>query len=154
MNVCGLESRLRCPEFLSFINEYDIIGLQETKTDLTDTIHIDGFKTHIFNRKKLSRYRSGGIALFIKDKISSYVSIDTNTNCKLIQFFTISSKIVKLSNNEDLKCGIIYIPPSGSRYRHEDPYSELQSELFRYCENNSNILLFGDYNSRVSNISD
>ena len=77
-----------------------------------------------------------------------------NTNSTIIQFFTISNKIVKLQNGEDIKCGIVYIPSAGSRYKHEDPYLELQNELFRYCTNSNNILLFGDLNSRVQNLTD
>ena len=98
LNVCGLAARLRCPEFISFLQKYDIIGLQETKTDVTDDIYIPGYKVHIRHRKNLSRYRSGGIALLVKNSLSQYVSIDMNTNSKIIQFFTISNKIVKLQN--------------------------------------------------------
>ena len=79
---------------------------------MSDDIHKNCFKTHIFNRNKLSRYRSGGIALLIKDNIANYISIDNNSDSKLIQFFTISSKLVKLQNNEDIKCGVVYIPLS------------------------------------------
>ena len=121
---------------------------------MSDNIFINGYKTHIFNRNNLSRYRSGGIAILVNDHISPYITIDNNTDSKLVQFFTISSKIVNLHNNQDIKCGVVYIPPSGSRYRHEDPYLEIQTEIFRYCQNHSNILIFGDYNSRVKNIPD
>ena len=41
----GLTSNLLSPEFISLINQNDIIGLQETKTDESDTyIDIPGYK--------------------------------------------------------------------------------------------------------------
>jgi len=52
-----------CPEFVNLLSHYDIVGLQETKTDLSDEIYIAGFVTYLFHREKLSRNRSGGIAL-------------------------------------------------------------------------------------------
>ncbi len=33
LNVCGLRKRLDYPEFITFIEQYDLIALQETKTD-------------------------------------------------------------------------------------------------------------------------
>ncbi|WAR27365.1 hypothetical protein MAR_013069, partial [Mya arenaria] len=56
--------------------------------------------------------------------------------------------------NIDLKCGILYIPPIGSKYSHVDPYFEIQNELFRFCSENDHILLLGDMNSRCGNLHD
>ena len=33
LNVCGIMQKLNCPEFITLIRTYNIIGLQETKTD-------------------------------------------------------------------------------------------------------------------------
>ena len=43
INVCGLISKLNCPEFISLVNNYDIVGLKETKLDDIDTINIPGY---------------------------------------------------------------------------------------------------------------
>ena len=40
LNVCGLESKLCCPEFIDCLNNHCIIGLQETKCDNLDYIDI------------------------------------------------------------------------------------------------------------------
>ena len=70
-------------------------------------------------------------------------------------FFTISHEIYKSENqNEDLTCGIVYIPPQGSKYSSDDPYLEIQQELFRYCLDSKHVLLMGDFNSRVKNLPD
>lgn len=117
LNVCGLNSKLKCPEFISFLNHYDIIGLQETKTDDTDThIEIPGYKIFFHNRSCLSRYRSGGIALIVKECLLPYVKIDQSRKSKLILLFTISKEIFCGNNcTNDVICGIVYIPPQGSK---------------------------------------
>ena len=156
LNVCGVISKLRCPDFVSFISEYDIIGLQETKTDETDQISIPGFETYIFSREKLSNYRSGGIAIIVRNTLMPYIKIDSNNKSNLIKFFTISKEIYgsKSQYEEDLKCGIVYIPPSSSRYSHADPFFEIQNEIFNFLSENKHCLLFGDWNSRCGNLTD
>ena len=31
LNVCGLTSKMKCPEFIDLLNQCDLLGLQETK---------------------------------------------------------------------------------------------------------------------------
>ena len=50
LNVCGLMQKLNCPEFITLIRTYDIIGLQEIKTDDYDTIDVTGYKVFLKNR--------------------------------------------------------------------------------------------------------
>ena len=157
LNVCGIISKLKCPDFIQWIYKYDIICLQETKTDETDVIEIPGYTIYMYNRQKLSRYRSGGIALLVKNEISQFISVDTRSQSSLIKLFSISKDIYGSQNkdvNEDLLCGIVYIPPQGSRYSHTDPYFELQNELLRYCTGSKHILLLGDFNSRCGDLTD
>ena len=59
-----------------------------------------------------------------------------------------------MPNNLDLVCGVIYIPPVGSKYSHRDPYLELQHEYDTICSNSKHVLLFGDWNSRTYQICD
>lgn len=157
INVCGIVSKLKCPDFLSYICNFDIIGLQETKTDDSDEICVPGFVVYMFNRQKMSNYRSGGIALLIRENIAPHVKVEINTECNLVKFFTVSKLLYgdKNSNfDEDLKCGIVYIPPVGSKYSHADPYYEIQNEIFRYFSNSKHCILFGDYNARCGNLLD
>ena len=57
-----------------------------------------------------------------------------------------------MPNNFDLLCGVIYLPPIGSKYPHGDEYLELQYEYDKFCSNNKNVLIFGDLNSRTSQL--
>jgi len=64
--VCGLVSKLQCPECLEELCKYDIIILTETKTDNADNIEITGYTVFIKNRNELTRRKSGGIAVYVK----------------------------------------------------------------------------------------
>lgn len=149
INVCGLLSKLHFSEFNELIQDHDIIGIQETKLDDVDTVNIRGYNIFCNNRRKISRYRSGGTALLVKDENAPYVKILKN-NSKLIQWFSISNQITRTSH--DICCGLIYLPPRSSRYSYEDPYLEIQSELNSMSSND--IILFGDLNSRTANLKD
>ena len=151
LNTCGLKSKLLCPDFVSFIDQYDIIGIQESKLDDVDKLQIPGYQIFSNNRKALLRYRSGGITLLVKLKWLHFITVH-KFDSKLILWLTISKQI--MINNEDLHCGIIYIPPYHSKYAHSDPYLELQNEIDKYMINSQNIMLFGDFNSRTSSLDD
>ena len=126
INVCGLKSKLNIPEFTELINSYDIIGFQETKLDDVDEINIDGYTVICQNRKKISRYRSGGTAIAVKNSLLKFVKFDKSES-NLIQWFTVSKTVKKLSMIFSLQ---IYIsPPVGTKYASNDPFHEIQNEI-------------------------
>lgn len=149
INACGLKNNF--PEFIDLINSHDVIGVQETKLDDSDQIDIPGYTIICQNRCSLSRYRSGGTALIVKNSVFPYIK-PGKSNSKLIQWFSISNEITNTKDN--ILCGIVYIPPIGSKYASEDPYLELQHEFDNYCSRSENIVLFGDFNSRTANLPD
>ena len=108
LNVCGLKSKILCPEFLTFVAPYDIIGIQESKLDDVDSVSIPGYKIFSNNRARISRYRSGGIAVLVKNELLPFITIQ-KIKSKLISWFSVSKQI--LPNNDDLHCGIVCIPP-------------------------------------------
>lgn len=84
-----------------------------------------------------------------------FVRVDQLKKSKLVLFFSLSKELFSHENlSEDIQCGIVYIPPQGSKYATEDPYLELQEEIFRYCTQAKYIILFGDFNSRCKNLAD
>ena len=151
LNTCGLKSKTICPEFISFISDYDIIGIQESKLDDIDIISITNYKFFTNNRKQISRHRSGGIALLVHEKVFPFVRVLDHTS-KLILWFSISKKLLLL--DDDLICGVVYVPPHGSKYAHPDPYLEIQSEFDQVCLNSRHVLLFGDFNARSAKLAD
>ena len=133
------------------VQQHDLICIQESRLDDLDSVSIPGYQFFVRNRTAISRFRSGGITLIVKDTILPYIHV-IKSESKLIMWFIISKLLT--GKNEDLLCGIVYIPPSGSRYANPDPYLELQNELNKFGSNYENVLLLGDFNSRTSNLDD
>ena len=129
------------PEFLSFVAQYGIIGIQESKLDDVDRVNIPGYQVFANNRARISRYRSGGIAILVKNELYPFITIQ-KIESKLISWLAISKQI--LPTDDDLYCGIVYIPPYRSKFAHDDPYLELQAEVDKYMAKSKNILMFGD----------
>ena len=72
LNVFGLKSKLLLGDFIELISRYDVIIMCETRCDdvdmgkVKDMFKVIGFDVYK-NRFVLSRYRSGGLAIAIKD---------------------------------------------------------------------------------------
>lgn len=75
LNVCGVKNKLNYDKFVNLINKHDIVRLTESKTDDIDKTQIHGFATSMKNRKKLTKTRSSGIMLVVKDDIVKYIKI-------------------------------------------------------------------------------
>ena len=52
LNVCGLKTKLLCPDFLDFVSQFDVIIFTETKLDDTDKVEIPGYTVFYKNRSK------------------------------------------------------------------------------------------------------
>lgn len=150
INVCGLKSKQIYPEFISFIQQFDIIGLQETKLDNLDTIELDGFRLFFKHRKEIAKRRSGGIVLCVRETLSPYITI-LESDSKLVLWFKISDKIIA---NENTLYGVVYVPPENSDFSNPDPFSEIQYEIEKFSENSASICMFGDWNSRTKLLND
>lgn len=68
LNCCGIIQKMKYPEFVDLVKNYDFICLSESKTDELDTIDIPGYTFKIKNRKTKSRVKSGGIAFGYKSQ--------------------------------------------------------------------------------------
>lgn len=97
--MCGLTTRQIYPEFSDLINQYDIIGLQETKLDLTNAAQfLDGYKLFFKHRKPISKVKSGGIAIAVKQNIQRYINI-IDTQSKLVLWFSLSKHLTGQKND-------------------------------------------------------
>ncbi len=86
LNVCGLVSKFRTPEFEELISEYDCLVFVESKTDSADDSIIETFfNGHDFNvyskhRRRLSTRKSGGIIVCIKKHLLKHVKLCNTTS--------------------------------------------------------------------------
>ena len=85
--MCGIKNRLnKYKEVLDRISSYDVIRLKETKHDNADNITIPGYVLYAKNRHTLSKTRSGGILVAVRDNIVKYVHV-IRTDCKYVSWF-------------------------------------------------------------------
>ena len=86
----------------------------------------------------------------LQKNLENYITV-LDSKSSLVLWFVVSKR---LTGNDDILCGIVYIPPYGTRYSVEDPFFEIENELRSLSENYNYIAMFGDYNSRTKNLSD
>ena len=94
LNVCGPKSKLLLPEFHSLISEFDIIGLQELKTDSLDTLNIPSYKLFCKYRKDFAKRKSGGIIVAYKEWLDKYIMyIESESKCCGLKIQTVSRNV-------------------------------------------------------------
>ena len=156
--MCGLRSRLNCPEFVNYITKFDILVFVETKTDKQDHSYlVDKFSDlnyfiSIKSRKYLSYQRSGGIAVAVKKKCVDGVKfLTTTSNCAT--WFSLKQSLTGF--DKELLVGAIYVPPEGTLYSSVDLFDEIESDLADLrSKEDRNVLLMGDFNAYTKSLAD
>jgi hypothetical protein len=152
LNVCGLRNRVKYPEFLQYVTQYDVLIFLESKTDELDAQFFEelfddlDYSFVMLSRKYVSNYRSGGIAVAIRKSFSDSISYINNTGHSGLWF--LANK--QLTNyDSDILIGAVYVPPESSRFSSVDLFDDIERSLCelrsRYC--NCDVLLFGDFNA-------
>ena len=146
LNVCGVMSRLQYPDFINFAQKYDILCFTETKTDHLDLPKLDNYVFEMKNRKHVRKRKSGGIILGFKEEIKEFIEV-IDAESEYVLWFKISKLLT--NTEEDVLCGIVYIPPQNSAYCQDNPFHEIELELLNFSQYQFKCLL-GDFNARVS----
>ena len=156
LNICGLKSKLLIPEFKMNICKYAIICLSESKLDDVDNDFISnefkqlGYTVFFKNRHSISNYRSGGLCVIIKNDFLQFISI-LETGSKLVQWFKIDKSLT--GYGKDVVVGNIYIPPRGTRFESDAPFTEIEDEMVIFSDDNL-ICLTGDFNAHTKTDND
>ena len=154
LNVCGISSKAIIPDVKNYFKDFDIICLQETKTDDSSVVNIPGLKFTMNNRNALSIKRSGGIGTLVSKKY---------LNQKYIEFVPIRSKavlwcLIKKSFTgleKDILFGNVYVPPITSDYSDLSLFDDLEEEIIMLnSDNNKFICICGDLNAHFGILSD
>ena len=117
LNVCGLKRRVQYPDFISFVNQYDVVCLAETKLDETDVVLLDGYTFISQPRKQKYLRKSGGIGFFVRNNLSKHVKTITMQS-EYIACINISRNYHK--HDQDILISSVYIPPQQSRFFNND----------------------------------
>jgi hypothetical protein len=146
LNVCGLTSKLKIPEFNTLIAKYDIVCISESKLDDIDDVKIDNYTVFTKNRKKF-KHRSGGVAILVKSTLTDNVKIIEN-DCESLLLLALDKCLLGYSS----VVGCVYIPPEGSDYEDKNVFDKLNQELASLVDHDVHVCLLGDFNARTSNL--
>ena len=151
INVCGLLSKLRYPDFEEFCQSYDIVCLVESRLFSLDSFDIQNFEIlHLLKRKKKTKSRSGGIAVLVKVTIFEHVKI-LNSCSENVLWFTVKNSLF----HELVLFGTIYKPPESSSYSNIGIFKSNENDIVSLNpENNHKICLIRDLNAHSSNAED
>ena len=135
-NIKGFNSRivgnkLMDPDFLSEIDESDIIGLSETHIydGILNELDIPGFTLVEYkNRPKIRNVNkaSGGLAVFAKDNIAKNLEIFKTTNNDII-WVKFDKKRHELSN--DIYLGSVYMSGENNTKSISDKIKSLSEDI-------------------------
>lgn len=159
-NIGGLISKTNDktadPLFLKEIGKYDLVFLAETHLGYNANVHnIGPFHYHPICRaaSKHNRRHFGGLAILRKTSIKPYVKILKNSNPEY-QWVKLEKDFFGFS--KDLYICLVYYPPSGSAYTQgldKDILDCIEKDINIY-QGLGNVLLCGDFNSRISSEPD
>ena len=150
-NIGGYNSRiigkkLLSADFLSEIEDYDVIGLAETHihSGIIEDLFIPGF--HLLNYKNRdyntkSKTAPGGVAVFCKNKLSkTMVPIEHRSQDAL----WVKIKKDDIGLPHDIYLGTVYHSPSGNKAETQKIYHDLTDDV-SFFQNKGLVLLQGDF---------
>ncbi len=151
LNISGLKRRLIYPEISEFINQNDVVCLTETHTEVDDVIELPGFSSIAKHRKQAVLRKSGGIGVFVKNSISSYIE-NINSENEYALWLKIDKKLTNIE--EDLILGVLYVPPEKSRFFNDEMFLNLEREIGNFSQKYKYMMLTGDMNARTAKLKD
>jgi len=147
LNVCGLLSKIICPEFVNFVKRHDIVGLQEVKTDEFDVLSVE-IPGYVYVQKCRKKYKSksGGVGVYVKDSLIHNVEF-LKTECDNCVMFNLKG------GTKSIVFVVCYVEPENSDYYDIECFENIQSELCKYADESS-VILMGDLNGRTGKLDD
>ena len=150
-NVENLTPKLDDQEFLSLMEGFDLCLFTETWLTSDEKIGLPSFWDFHFVRAKKTKCgrNSGGISAFVKKKFRPGVKVVSMEEGFL--WLKIDRVIFGLSNH--LYICVAYIPPQSSKCISSArvDYFQVLSDGIANFSNDGDVILTGDFNSRVGN---
>ena len=138
ININGSISKIESNTFMTFMNEFDIVCLNEIRTDYQ--FSAAGFKC-IRSRVMPGENTRGGVAVLFKNKLWDYVC---DITCVKDQVW------FSLMPLQDFRFGALYISPRDSPFYSCESLSTIQEQLTKPY---TKVLIIGDLNARVPEMS-
>ena len=108
LNVCGLRRRSNFPEFLEFVQRFDLLCFSESKIDETDVISFPGYDSIDQPRKQPFLRKSGRISIYFKDEFSRFIT-KIETASDYVLWISIDKALTHMDENWILDA--VYVPP-------------------------------------------
>lgn len=152
LNVCGLKSKLNCPEFIELVKSHDVNIFVESKTDELDVLNLpNGYLCNSKIRTNCKR-KSGGIVVIYREYLKHFLKF-IKTSSNFVQWVIFSSDIMKL--DKDLLLGCIYLPPENSKYASSEAFNEIEDEMLDILSKNSCcVCTVGDFNAKTRHLNE
>ena len=157
-NLNGLMSKhfglkLENEDVLKVINSCHIFGVTETHLLPSYGKQLVGYKDfHSFRKQgKRKNYNSGGLSVYIRDERDG-VSVKHG---ETPDFIWVELKKQYFNLQENVYIGFVYIAPVNSNINDRDctAYESLEKDISKFSLK-GDVMLLGDFNSRVSRLSD
>ena len=150
-----LGNKLISTEFLSVINDYDIVGLAETHIhdQILSELDIPGYtRIHYKNRMAHSNGKcgSGGTAIFCKTDMSEFFNVSNNAHDGVIW---IRIRKGLYGGDEDTYLATCYLPPNGNKETNVKTFEKLAGEITQF-QKKGKVILQGDFNARTNKEED
>ena len=129
LNVSGLKRRIDYPDFVEFINKYDLFCVSETHLDSSDIVDIPGY-TFIPKHRTHYKRKSGGIGIYVINKLAPFVKVIENIS-EYVLWIAIDKQCVHL--DDPIILGAKYLPPSNSPFVTVDLLEEFENEISQKC---------------------
>ena len=151
LNVCGLRRRSLFPEFSELVSKYDLFFVAETKMDSTDLVNINGYDFLSKPRQQAYISRSGGLGLFVKHDLSRYIKT-LHSDSDYVLWVQLDKGYMQ--SEQHIIFGIVYLPPTQSRFLNEDDLECLQIEITDMCSKFDLVYLAGDFSAQTADLAD
>lgn len=143
-------SKLNVKSIQKILNEYDIVGIQETWLK-DNSISFPGYSVYTSNTKTNSQRGCRGVAALIRNEIKGHVEIISSGSPNIIWL-----KLQKLffGLDSDIFIAVTYLPPLQSQKKSgDDVLNTLNLEIQKFHPLGK-IIIIGDLNARTGLLDD
>lgn len=151
LNVCGLKSKLLCPDFVKLIDNNDISIFVESKLDQFDFLELPSNYSYISKVRKKCKKSSGGIVIMYKKSLETFLEFP-NTECEYVQWLKIKKGL--LFEDKDVLLGCVYLPPENTKHTSPEAFEAIDDEFNKLATASTYGAFLGDFNSKIGKLQD